>query len=105
MWDSVEAPPSAAREKLSQILPKDSQLTGDVDASVPQTPAGSAAPAGASRAPGLSKGPGRGSGATPTVWPLVPTVSNGGVGRAPSGDPVKARLSFSFATFWLRELG
>ena len=48
MWDSVEAPPSAAREKLSQILPKDSELTGDVDASVPQTPAGSAAPAGAS---------------------------------------------------------
>ena len=48
MWDSVEAPPSAAREKPSQILPKDSQLTGDVDAAVPQAPAGSAAPAGAS---------------------------------------------------------
>ena len=34
----MEAPPSAVHEKLSSFLPKDHQLTGDVDTAFPQTP-------------------------------------------------------------------
>lgn len=47
----------------------------------------------------------QGGGQEPNPHSLVSTMSNDGVERALSWDPVKARLSFSLDIFWLCEFG